>query len=51
MTTKELKAILDLHIDSLVPIVGADFQFIKGTVIYKGFELSTTKGISPYRRS
>lgn len=78
MTCRELKTILDLHIDSLVPIVNGqgnngffilvsphhyriakyscttdekEFQFVKGTVIYKGFELSTTKGLSPYRRS
>lgn len=28
-----------------------DFQFVKGAITYKGFELSTTKGLSPYRKS
>ena len=27
-----------------------EFQFINGTLTYKGFELSTTRGISPYRK-
>lgn len=81
MTSRELKSILDLHIDSLAPIIGAgyngqgnkgffillapghytkakysctteekDFQFVNGTLTYRGFELSTNKGLSPYRR-
>lgn len=75
MTAKELKVLLDSHIDCLTAQPGnsdlgfyillapahyekakyscttdeVDFKFQHGQVSYRGFVLSTTKGISPYK--
>lgn len=76
MTAKELKVLLDSHIDSLTIQPGnsdrgfyillapahyvkakyscttdeVDFKFQSGQLSYKGFVLSTNKGISPYKK-